>query len=218
MTVYFARASGTDHLKIGFTDGDVNDRLRQLQTGCPNRLVLEDALEGDFKTESFIHEELKAFRHEKGEWFRLTPEQVRAFIDSQPRLVRKGFAVSFLEYISEGPYSMTALRLDMESHQNLKEVFWRIRNTHQFSSVHCAKVFGSLPRLLAHVRAEGVLADSATLINFAEKYLEYVVQADMSPGIRRAAFCYLQEAYASFEEHAASHKAASLKKYAAFGV
>jgi hypothetical protein len=71
--IYFAMAEGTDLVKIGFTDGPVEKRLAQLQTGCPNKLILlSDNNRGGEEQERELHEELKADRV-TGEWFRLSP-------------------------------------------------------------------------------------------------------------------------------------------------
>lgn len=74
-TVYVLRAKGTNLVKIGFTAGDVEERRRALQTGCPHELVVELTFAGTMEDERRAH----AIHHEQrlvGEWFQLDPSQV----------------------------------------------------------------------------------------------------------------------------------------------
>ncbi len=213
MTVYFARASGTDHLKIGYTDGEPVTRLKSLQTGCPYRLEIEDAVEGSCQTECFVHEALRAYRTPGGEWFRITVEQLRAFIDSQPRLFRQGEAVPFLEYLGYGKESMHALLEDLGPFPDHRDLIHRIRHTECFSHAFHPETFKSLTRLLDFVRSEGSLAESATIAESAGKYVDYVLKAGVSPQLRAKAFAELEEAYASFEKHTAEHKESLIKRF-----
>jgi hypothetical protein len=66
--IYFIQAGKNGPIKIGKTNGDIADRLAQLQTGCPYKLRVLWLYYGDKYTESKIH---KIFEHEKlhGEWF-----------------------------------------------------------------------------------------------------------------------------------------------------
>jgi hypothetical protein len=68
MTVYFARATGTDFVKIGYA-AMVERRVAQLQAGCPHRLEIVRTVEGDFATEAAFHAIFAEHRTE-GEWFR----------------------------------------------------------------------------------------------------------------------------------------------------
>ncbi len=75
-TVYFVRMAGSEFVKIGTTDGEVEDRIASMQTSCPIRLILEAIVEGaDARTEQLLHAVCRD-RHERGEWFRLKPEEV----------------------------------------------------------------------------------------------------------------------------------------------
>lgn len=76
--VYFIEAVGAGLVKIGFTDGNPEDRLKQLQTGCPHALRLRAAMHGDLNREKAMHQQFAHLR-ESGEWFRLTLE-VEAYI------------------------------------------------------------------------------------------------------------------------------------------
>jgi T5orf172 domain. len=60
-------------LKIGFTTKHPRTRLKQLQTGNPNKLKLIGWFPGSLQSERDIHDSLAEFRLH-GEWFSLTPE------------------------------------------------------------------------------------------------------------------------------------------------
>lgn len=68
--IYFALAVGTGTVKIGHTDGEPQDRLAALATGCPHDLVLLHTQFGDTADEAALHRQFDAQRV-RGEWFRL---------------------------------------------------------------------------------------------------------------------------------------------------
>lgn len=76
--VYFIEAVGVGLVKIGFTDGEPEVRLRQLQTGCPHKLRLRMAFAAERSVEQWCHEKFGHLRT-GGEWFQLTLE-IEAFI------------------------------------------------------------------------------------------------------------------------------------------
>lgn len=80
--VYLLNAWGTDKYKIGITKGDVNKRMKQLQTGCPDEIVLTKLYECEHyrKLEGWMHRKFSSKRIE-GEWFILEDEDVLNFID-----------------------------------------------------------------------------------------------------------------------------------------
>lgn len=67
--IYFVRAEGTNFIKIGWTARGVRSRLRQLQTGNAQKLLLLADMPGDQRKERSLH---GAFSHlrAQGEWFR----------------------------------------------------------------------------------------------------------------------------------------------------
>ena len=65
-------------VKIGYTKGDVEGRIAQLQIGCPFRLQLILALDGGGLLERTLHHRFRKSRCH-GEWFYPT-EEIRAFI------------------------------------------------------------------------------------------------------------------------------------------
>ena len=72
--VYFARAAGTNLIKIGASHTPAA-RLLQLQNGCPYTLELLGTLPGGLAIESHLHRML-VHRREHGEWYRLEHEEV----------------------------------------------------------------------------------------------------------------------------------------------
>jgi hypothetical protein len=89
-SVYFARAVGTDFVKIGFTSGEPVDRVRALSTACPHTLALESWFAGTADDERSIHRAL-APRRVRGEWFRLSQAEVASVAawawDEDPRFM-----------------------------------------------------------------------------------------------------------------------------------
>lgn len=65
--VYFLRAANT--VKIGFSINP-RERLRSIQTGCPEDARIVKIVEGSMKTEKLFHERFAEYRL-GGEWFDL---------------------------------------------------------------------------------------------------------------------------------------------------
>jgi len=78
--VYFILDRASDAIKIGYTTGDVMQRLRALQTGNPQGLEVLGCLSNQsMATEAAIHALFKHLNISGGgtEWFRATPELLR---------------------------------------------------------------------------------------------------------------------------------------------
>lgn len=86
-TVYLINAWGTDKYKIGITKSDVEKRIKQLQTGCPDKIVLVNTYESkNYRhLESWLHREHTSKRVE-GEWFILEDEDVLKFKEDCERI------------------------------------------------------------------------------------------------------------------------------------
>ena len=70
--VYFIREGYFGRIKIGITDWKHrNRRLRQLQTGSPDKLYPLGYIIGGRKKEKWLHRKFK-HAHVRGEWFRPT--------------------------------------------------------------------------------------------------------------------------------------------------
>lgn len=78
--IYFVRDEATLQIKIGFTDRDLEERLREFQTGCPGLLTPLLAVSGTRRDEQAWHRRFAAARV-RGEWFRPTPELLQAISD-----------------------------------------------------------------------------------------------------------------------------------------
>lgn len=79
-TVYLLNAWGTDNYKIGVTKRDIDKRIKQLQTGCPDEIVLVKKFECEHyrKVESWLHRQHGSKRVE-GEWFILEDSDIQNF-------------------------------------------------------------------------------------------------------------------------------------------
>lgn len=85
--VYLINSGATDRYKIGISKSPPN-RIRGLQTGNPQNLSLVDYYESDIyqKIETVLHRTMKHkkyipedFENLKGEWFKLTFQEVLNF-------------------------------------------------------------------------------------------------------------------------------------------
>jgi len=74
--IYFMMADETQKIKIGFTAGKVEDRLRSLQTGNASRLKVMAKIRGKKEYERVLHEKFSAFRL-TGEWFDPHPDLLK---------------------------------------------------------------------------------------------------------------------------------------------
>lgn len=93
--VYFIQAIGVDLMKIGFTTHeDPRKRLTHLKIGSPLPLRLITTIPATRYTERKIH---RRFAHlwSHGEWFRLTPELIRAVKDYMENWGKKALPMSY---------------------------------------------------------------------------------------------------------------------------
>jgi len=80
--IYFTRDEATQFIKIGFTAGDGEGRMRTLQTGCPGTLVLLLEIEGSKQDEKAWHDRF-APAWVRGEWFQPVPELLLAIAEQR---------------------------------------------------------------------------------------------------------------------------------------
>ena len=83
-TIYFVKSEKTHEIKIGFTSGPVEKRLRSLQTAHPSELNLLATIPGTSDHERSLHQKFANIRL-KGEWFEPHPDLL-AFIS----VIKKG--------------------------------------------------------------------------------------------------------------------------------
>jgi hypothetical protein len=80
--IYVIRAGNSMMVKIGFTKSPktLDARIQSLRTSCPLQLRVEATMVGSKLKESCIHS-FCISRHESGEWFRLSFDEVKRMID-----------------------------------------------------------------------------------------------------------------------------------------
>ena len=75
--------SNPERFKVGITKGDINKRIKQLQTACSNELLLINQYESThyLKIEKYLHRRYNKYSTDGGtEWFQLPLEEVFNFI------------------------------------------------------------------------------------------------------------------------------------------
>jgi hypothetical protein len=76
--IYYIACSATERVKIGYTRGEPEVRLKQLQTGSAAELRLVACHGGSVEDERSLHEEFAEYRL-RGEWFEMA-EPVRRHV------------------------------------------------------------------------------------------------------------------------------------------
>lgn len=81
MKIYLVKQENTQLFKIGVTKKNILERIFELQTGNPNKIILVDEFETkwNFKLENYLHNYFK-LKHVNGEWFELNKEDINNFI------------------------------------------------------------------------------------------------------------------------------------------
>lgn len=69
MTIYLIQNKATSNVKIGYTAGEPEERLKQLQTACCGDLLLVAAYKGTVKEEKKLQEKLALIKV-RNEWFK----------------------------------------------------------------------------------------------------------------------------------------------------
>jgi uncharacterized protein YozE (UPF0346 family) len=83
-TIYFIKSDETKEIKIGYTSGEVEKRLKTLQTGHPYKLQVLATMPGSRDEEKTLHEKFASIRL-SGEWFKPHPDLL-AFIATVKKL------------------------------------------------------------------------------------------------------------------------------------
>lgn len=66
--IYFIEGKITKRIKIGHTDGFIDERMQPMQSSSPDLLMFLGGMSGDRKIEYTLHEKFKEYRSH-GEWF-----------------------------------------------------------------------------------------------------------------------------------------------------
>lgn len=69
--IYYIACTATERLKIGYTRGEPEVRLKQLQTGSAADLRLMACHDGSAETEKWLHNQFNEERL-RGEWFEMS--------------------------------------------------------------------------------------------------------------------------------------------------
>jgi len=106
--IYFIQAGKNGPIKIGQTNNGIEERIAQLQTGCPYELRLLWCYNGDGYTEQVVHD---LFKHERirGEWFRPSPSILEFIRDEMANEQEVGLLNSdplFVLEVGENQYSI----------------------------------------------------------------------------------------------------------------
>ena len=101
--VYLARCRG--FYKIGWTEGNPADRVRQLQTGCPFPIELVGTIPATPAADTQWRTVIFKDKHERGDWFKLTLQDVQ-------RVLRNDFAEG--KWMNHREASMEGQRLARE--------------------------------------------------------------------------------------------------------
>jgi hypothetical protein len=90
--VYVMQQGDSDFYKIGWTtDGEISRRLAALQTASTEKLSLVGSFPASSRqTEEALHRLFGPF-HQRGEWFRLSREQVAHLLDEEWRVEQQIF-------------------------------------------------------------------------------------------------------------------------------
>lgn len=91
--IYFIRNIATGNIKIGFSDTP-KQRLKELQTGSADKLILMKTIEGEKEAEAALHARFASCQLE-GEWFKPTDELLEFIKGKDHRLLDGKFFHSF---------------------------------------------------------------------------------------------------------------------------
>lgn len=77
--IYLLQQGNTNFYKIGITKS-IEHRLRQLQSGCPEKLKVVRYIKGRHQDEKYLHYKHQAYK-KVGEWFELTEQQAATALE-----------------------------------------------------------------------------------------------------------------------------------------
>ena len=110
--IYFVRVGKSGPIKIGYSENNIESRIKDLQIGSPEALILMGVMEGDKAKEREMHEKFKDL-HIRGEWFRPGVD-LRQFIFQNTDFDFKYTAPD--ELMIEGGVDLDEIVKDLEIH------------------------------------------------------------------------------------------------------
>ena len=105
--VYFIKMEETGEIKIGFTEKNPKERLKDLQTGNSNKLILLGYIDGTNQDEFNLHQEFSEERKSIGEWFKPSPRlefRIKELLEESLEDKKRGIEDLNLDYF-EGSYN-----------------------------------------------------------------------------------------------------------------
>ena len=77
--IYFIRNSN-GHIKIGFTNRPIEARMQELQAANATPLTLIGTIDGNWRTEKFLHKSFSMYQCKNGgnEWYHPTPTMLKS--------------------------------------------------------------------------------------------------------------------------------------------
>lgn len=80
--IYLLNMAGTDYYKVGITKRNIKQRISELQTGCPDEIILVNSYKCEHyrKLEGWLHR-LYHNKRMEGEWFMLEESDIKGFIN-----------------------------------------------------------------------------------------------------------------------------------------
>tara|TARA_R100000664_G_scaffold10429_2_gene17233 strand:+ start:1183 stop:1680 length:498 start_codon:yes stop_codon:yes gene_type:complete len=79
--IYLVKAEETNLYKIGYTKGQVKNRVKGLQTSCPHKLSIVKEVDGSLSKERQLHE-IFAENRQQGEWFKFNEKTLEKVFDT----------------------------------------------------------------------------------------------------------------------------------------
>lgn len=102
--IYFIEAKGSDAVKIGWVNADLQRRVQQLQCGCPHELIVVGTVPGTRLMEQKLHLEMVGYMV-RGEWFEA---------DAAKSVYARILSVGFEQTVAELAARVDAIRAEVQ--------------------------------------------------------------------------------------------------------
>ena len=140
--VYFVKAN--NHIKIGYTENNINKRLKNLQAGSAETLILEGLIKNANKHDEKKLHHLFADERQHGEWFHLS-NRLKYFIE----LISREIFESKINDINAIYPPSSSLHAVIEEHEKTF-IMKALKDCHNIKS-KAAKILG-INRSLMHYK------------------------------------------------------------------